>query len=155
MIRHLQVTEIELILPLSRQVNALHEAQHPHQYRGDGTPEEVRGFFAEKLAQGAVIFVDEVDGQLRGFLLAVPVVVDKTPFLHASKHVELDQICVDATCRGQGIGQALVAEMERWMLQAGFEEWKSMVHGFNRHSQNLMQGQGADVYGIRYRKCLS
>lgn len=42
--------------------------------------------------------------------------------------------------------------METWMRENDFLEWKSMVHGFNTHSQNLMRRQGAEVLGLRYRK---
>ncbi|MFY0619676.1 GNAT family N-acetyltransferase [Shimia sp.] len=155
MIRFLRADEVEKLLPLSAQVNALHEAQHPEQYRGDSTPEEVTGFFVERMAEGARIFVaEEQDGALTGFLLAVPVERAASPFLHPARHLELDQICVDKTYRGRGVGKALVAAMEAWMRENDFREWKSMVHGFNKHSQNLMTRQGADVLGLRYRKVL-
>ncbi|SMP19300.1 GNAT family N-acetyltransferase [Shimia sagamensis] len=155
MIRFLKAEELEKLLPLSAQVNALHEAQHPEQYRGDATAEEVMGFFSARLSEGAMIFVAEkVAGDLTGFILAVPVVRDASPFLHSVRHVELDQICVDKSCRGQGVGKSLVTAMESWMVQNDFREWKSMVQGFNTHSQNLMRGQGAEVLGLRYRKML-
>ncbi|MBO6897664.1 MAG: GNAT family N-acetyltransferase [Shimia sp.] len=155
MIRFLRADEVEKLLPLSAQVNALHEAEHPEQYRGDATPEEVMGFFTHKLSEGAQVFVAEgPEGALKGFLLAVPVVRDASPFLHPVRHVELDQICVDERCRGQGIGKALIDAMEAWMRENTFHEWKSMVHGFNAPSQNLMSGQGAEVLGLRYRKVL-
>ncbi|MCP4209633.1 MAG: GNAT family N-acetyltransferase [Shimia sp.] len=153
MIRFLRADEVKKLLPLSVQVNALHEAEHPEQYRGDATPEDVMGFFTQKLSEGARVFVAEgPDGALKGFLLAVPVVRDASPFLHPARHVELDQICVDETCRAQGVGKALVDAMETWMRENDFLEWKSMVHGFNTHSQNLMRRQGAEVLGLRYRK---
>lgn len=155
MIRFLRADEVEKLLPLSAQVNALHEVEHPEQYRGDATPEEVMVFFTQKLSEGAQVFVAEGrNGALTGFLLAVPVVRDVSPFLHPARHVELDQICVDETCRGQGVGKALVAALEAWMRENDFQEWKSMVHGFNTQSQNLMSGQGAEVLGLRYRKVL-
>ncbi len=155
MIRFLRADEVEKLLPLSAQVNALHEEQHPDQYRGDASPEEVTGFFTQRLEEGAQVFVAEKpDGAVTGFLLAVPVVREASPFLHPVRHVELDQICVDETCRGQGVGKALMSAMEAWMHASDFHEWKSMVHGFNTHSQNLMRGQGAEVLGLRYRKAL-
>lgn len=155
MIRFLRADEVEKLLPLSAQVNALHEREHPEQYRGDATPKEVTEFFARRLEEGAQVFVAEgADGALTGFMLAVPVVREASPFLHPSRHVELDQICVDKTCRGQGVGKALVAALEAWMCDNDFHEWKSMVHGFNTHSQHLMGGQGAEVLGLRYRKTL-
>jgi len=155
MIRFLKTDELVKLLPLSAQVNALHEAEHPAQYRGDATADEVMGFFVERLKAGAVIFADVGAGEtLRGILLAVPVVREASPFLHPARHVELDQICVDNNFRGRGIGKALVAAMEAWMAQTNFREWKSMVHGFNTHSQNLMLGQGAEVLGMRYHKTL-
>ncbi|WP_294220868.1 GNAT family N-acetyltransferase [uncultured Shimia sp.] len=156
MIRLLRAEEVEKLLPLSAQVNALHEAQYPDQYRGDATAEQVMCFFSERLEEGAQIFVAEsVDGAVTGFLLAVPVVRDASPFLHPMRHLVLDQICVDEESRGQGIGKALVASMEEWMSQNHFQEWRSMVHSFNRHSQNLMRGQGAEVQVTRYRKMLA
>lgn len=155
MIRFLRADEVEKLLPLSAQVNALHEQAHPEQYRGDASPEEVMGFFTQRLEEGAQVFVAETpDGAVTGFLLAVPVVREASPFLHPARHVELDQICVDEVCRGQEIGKALIAALEAWMHENDFHEWKSMVHGFNTHSQNLMRGQGAEVLGLRYRKAL-
>jgi len=44
-IRFLRTDEVEKLLPLSAQVNALHEEEHPEQYRGDAAPEEVTEFF--------------------------------------------------------------------------------------------------------------
>jgi len=155
-IRFLRTDEVEKLLPLSAQVNALHEEEHPEQYRGDAAPEEVTEFFKQRLGEGAQVFVAEgPDGGLTGFLLAVPVVREASPFLHPARYVELDQICVDETCRGQGVGKALVAALEAWMRDNDFQQWKSMVHGFNMHSQHLMSRQGAEVLGLRYRKMLS
>ncbi len=57
MIRFLRADEVEKLLPLSAQVNALHEAEHPDQYRGDATPEEVTEFFAQRLEEGARVFI--------------------------------------------------------------------------------------------------
>jgi hypothetical protein len=48
----------------------------------------------------------------------------------------------------------LIAALEAWMPENDFHEWKSMMHGFNTRSQNLMRGQGAEVLGLRYRKAL-
>lgn len=108
MIRFLRADEVEKLLPLSAQVNALHEQEHPEQYRGDALPEEVVGFFTQRLEEGAQVFVAETpDGAVTGFLLAVPVVREASPFLHPFRHVELDQICVDETCRGQGVDRRL------------------------------------------------
>mgnify|MGYP000887850323 CR=1 FL=1 len=156
MIRFLRTDEVEKLLPLSAQVNALHEEEHPEQYRGDAAPEEVTEFFKQRLGEGAQVFVAEgPDGGLTGFLLAVPVVREASPFLHPARYVGLDQICVDETGRGQGVGKALVAALEAWMRDNDFQQWKSMVHGFNMHSQHLMSRQGAEVLGLRYRKMLS
>lgn len=152
MIRHLEQVELAKLLPLSRQVNAIHEAEHPEPYRGDAKAEEVLGFFADRLEEGGLIFVAEEEGRICGFLVALPIIRPATPFLHASKHVELDQICVDEASRGKGIGKKLIEAMEAWMRVQGYREWKSMVHDFNQHSQNLMTGQGAQALGHRYRK---
>lgn len=154
MIRHLKRDEVAALLPLSAQVNALHEEVHPEQYHGEAAPEEVIGFFAEKIDGGAIVFVDVGDDLVRGFLLAVPVVREKTPFTRVQRYVEMDQVCVGEEFRGLGIGRELVAAMEAWMAEEGFTEWRSMVHGFNTQSQNLMRGQGAETYGVRFRKTL-
>ncbi len=92
---------------------------------------------------------------LCGFLLAVPNRREDNPFFYASALVELDQICVDERCRGQGIGAKLIGAMERWMRDEGYGEWRSVVHDFNAPSQNLMRGQGASVLAFRFQKTLA
>ena len=154
MIRTLNIDELAALLPLSRQVNDIHVAAHPEQYHAQATNSEVLTFFAEKLDAGAQIFVADGDSGFKGFLLAIPVEREQTPFLRAARYVELDQICVDQACRGQGVGKELVSAMEAWMRDAGFSEWKTTVHSFNVHSQNLMTGQGAETTVGRYRKAL-
>ncbi|WP_058239727.1 GNAT family N-acetyltransferase, partial [Shimia marina] len=74
--------------------------------------------------------------------------------------VSLSILCLDGLLtsqwpdfRGLGhIGKKLIEAMETWMRAQGYREWKSMVHDFNQHSQNLMIGQGAQTLGHRYRK---
>jgi L-amino acid N-acyltransferase YncA len=156
MIRILGIDEIGMILPLSAQVHALHVAEHPEQYCADVPEAAARAFFEEKIRDGAPIFVaEDEDGAVCGFLLAVPNRREGNPFVHASALVELDQICVDERCRGQGIGAKLIGAMERWMQEEGFGEWRSVVHDFNAHSQNLMRGQGAHVLALRFQKTLA
>ncbi|MDA5558120.1 GNAT family N-acetyltransferase [Shimia sp. MMG029] len=156
MIRILAIDEIGMILPLSAQVQAIHAAEHPEQYCAEVPEAVARMFFEEKIRDGAQLFVAEDDaGAVCGFLLAVPNRREGNPFVHASALVELDQICVDERCRGQGIGAALIGAMEHWMQKEGFGEWRAVVHDFNAHSQNLMRGQGANVLAFRFQKTLA
>ncbi|MBO9398336.1 GNAT family N-acetyltransferase [Shimia sp. R9_2] len=155
MIRILAIDEIGMILPLSAQVQAIHAAKHPEQYSAEVPEAAAKAFFEEKIRDGAQLFVAEDGaGAVCGFLLAVPNRREGNPFVHASALVELDQICVDERCRGQGIGAALIGAMERWMREEGYGEWRSVVHDFNAHSQNLMRGQGANVLALRFQKTL-
>lgn len=154
MVRLLNAAEVELILPLSKQVNDLHVAAMPDVFRDDAAPSEVAGFFQDHLSKGARIFVSEQAGQVVGYLLAIPVDRPKSPFQHATRYIELDQISVDAAHRGQGIGKALVQAMEVWMRARGVSQWKSNVYGFNTASNALMAGQGADQALHRYIRTL-
>ncbi|MBO9401205.1 GNAT family N-acetyltransferase [Shimia sp. R9_3] len=156
MIRILAIDEIGMILPLSAQVQVIHAAKHPEQYCAEVPEAAAKAFFEEKIRDGAQLFVAEDEGgAVCGFLLAVPSRRESNPFVYASALVELDQICVDERCRGQGIGAALIGAMERWMREEGYGEWRSVVHDFNAHSQNLMRGQGANVLALRFQKTLT
>ncbi|WP_422048041.1 GNAT family N-acetyltransferase [Shimia sp.] len=156
MIRILAIDEIGMILPLSAQVQAIHAAKHPEQYCAEVPEAAAKAFFEEKIRDGAQLFVAEDDvGAVCGFLLAVPNRREGNPFVYASALVELDQICVDERCRGQGIGAKLIGAMELWMWEEGYGEWRSVVHDFNAHSQNLMRGQGANVLAFRFQKTLT
>ena len=109
-IRRAQERDIPRILELLVQVNMVHHTGRPDLFRGPTTKysgEQLREVLKD---DGAPVFVctgeaDRVLGHAFCQLKTVP-----PEFLHLFTDVRtlyVDDICVDAACRGQGVGRAL------------------------------------------------
>jgi GNAT superfamily N-acetyltransferase len=82
------------------------------------TPEQVAGRLAEILPRpDHAAFLAEAGGQAAGFIhVFVCRMVEVDPFL------EVGGLVVDETCRGLGIGRALMAAGENWSMERGVLE---------------------------------
>ena len=79
------------------------------------TPREIRARFDSITARGfGAVLVAENDGLLVGWVHAAV-----APVLEADLYAEIAGLVVDASCRSQGIGAALVESAEAWARTAG------------------------------------
>lgn len=78
------------------------------------TPDEIQARFDAIAARGgAVVLVAENDGSLLGWIHAAV-----SPVLEADLYAEIAGLVVDASCRSQGVGAALVEAAEAWARTA-------------------------------------
>jgi len=65
-------------------------------------------------AEQAVFVAETTDGRLVGWTHANP-----RRLLESEAFMEIEGLVVDASARRQGVGRALIAEVERWSLERG------------------------------------
>ena len=156
MIRVLDEAELPRILPLVRQVQALHAAHLPARFHTRATDAAFLEWYQTGLRDNdAFVLVDERDGQLAGYLLAIPQRQPRSPFNEPLAELMLDQICVDARFRRQGVGTSLIVAMEARMQELELTVWRAKHWVFNAASAALMQKMGADLQVLVRGKAIS
>lgn len=122
-------------------VHEIHRALRPDVYRAL-EPSEVREWFAARLSSTtARAWIAEAGGVAVGYVLATRQSREQTPFTHALRWCELDQIAVLPEWRRRGVGQALaravVEDARADGLQVQVLSW-----AFNVGARALFEGVG-------------
>ena len=143
MIRSIAPADIPLILPLVRQVPALHVADMPARYWPQQDADALTAFYQDRLDQGQTILIDDRDGVAAGFALFLVKNLPENLFRRAETLGHLDQICVDKAFRRQGVGKALINEMIGRLRAKDIARWSADYWVFNTASAALMASCGA------------
>lgn len=156
MIVELDKAALPRVLPLLRQVQALHAEAMPSVFHMNGTDEEYLAHFEEGFDQhGAfVLAYAEPEDRLVGYVYGYMLERAENAFTVARREMLLDQICVDVAHRGQGIGKALIAALEARAVSKGASAWRATHWSFNRPSAALMASAGAEPSVLTRRKVL-
>ncbi len=106
MIRRAEPRDIPAVLHLLEQVNLVHHLGRPDLFRRATKygPDELAAIFAEERAP---VFVYEADGAILGHAFCRIEVVEQNRLLCDRKTLYVDDICVEETARGKGVGKAL------------------------------------------------
>ena len=120
MIRKAEERDILAIMQLLVQVNMVHHLGRPDLFKGPATkytPDELKSILAD---DHTPVFVYADDG---GRVLAHCFCVFKqeknSHLMTDVKTLYIDDLCVDETARGQGVGRALYAYVEDFARQSG------------------------------------
>jgi ribosomal-protein-alanine acetyltransferase len=114
-IRRAQKNDTDKVLDLLLQVEGVHQKGRPDLFREHGvkfTAPELHEIFADDTRP---VFVAEVDGRVAGYVFCIITETKDSTMLFDMKTVHLEDVCIDETCRGEGIGGAL---MERFLLKS-------------------------------------
>jgi len=116
--------------------------------------EDIRGFDAHRIESllRAALFADgsarcwlaEHDGEVGGYLLAVPVF----SLEHGGTMAEIDEFFVSPAFRRRGIGAALLLKVESVLRESGVKRLQLQLGTGNAHAQNFYAARG---YGRRAR----
>lgn len=152
----LREDELPLILPLLRQVQDLHARALPGVFHMMADDAAYLAHWRSGIdTRGAFVLGALQARRPVGFLYGFPEHRDADAFSHARAEMVLDQICVDAAHRGQGIGRALVRAFEAEVRAAGLAQWRATHWSFNDGSAALFDAAGAVPSVLLRRKSLS
>jgi ribosomal protein S18 acetylase RimI-like enzyme len=122
-VRRAAGADLDTLVRLMAQVQALHAAAQPDVFRAELDAEAARAMFAGALASDADrVFVANRTGAPAGYLWLALVERPADPAMPARRFAYVNHIGVAAEARGQGIGRALVEAARGDAMAAGVRE---------------------------------
>lgn len=131
-----------LIAGLNADVQRLHHEAAPQWFKPPDPAAAEEYFQALLAAEAFQTFVAEVDGRAVGYAVVRVREVPETPLTYGSRVVELDQIGVDPSSRGQGLGRELIDAVRAFAAATGTSRVQLTVWEFNARARHLFERSG-------------
>lgn len=112
-------------------------------YFADPDPRAESLFFKQAVTdENKIILAAEKNGAVAGFLLAC---LKKLPYLRRPSVCLVETVCVDRNCRREGIGKALMTELQARCVRRGVDEIRLGVFAANTAGVAFYQALGFTV----------
>lgn len=141
-IRNATVVEIPQILKLLVQVNMVHHNGRPDLFKGPATKYGEKELRKLLLDDTRPVFVC-MDGEvLLGYAFCILKEVKNDQLLENCKTLYVDDLCVDETCRGTGVGKALMTHAVQFAKGSGCHNVTLNVWSFNENAMRFYESFG-------------
>ena len=141
-VRFAEREDLERVNELRRQVNDLHVAGKPEVFR-PGFPDALRDHvYTIWNDPRQRIAVAERGGVICGFAVLNHIVRPENPFMFERDFLDIDEFCVDAGCRRQGVGAELIAFIRAWAKEQGFRRIELNMWEFNQGALAFYEAEG-------------
>ena len=160
MIRPARAEDIPHLHRLLGQVELIHHEGRPDIFRGPAPAGSPRRKYSDgELAlilkdENTPVFVYDMGGNVAGYAFTAFKQVEGDNILVDSKTLYIDDICIDETARGTGIGQALYEYAEEFALKNGCSRVELRVWTMNEPALNFYQKMGMKPLYIYMEKQL-
>ncbi|MFN2240701.1 MAG: GNAT family N-acetyltransferase [Anaerolineae bacterium] len=142
-IREATARDLDALLPIIDEVDALHREHLPHVFQDPHGPPRDREYLLELLADESYgVFVAEAAGEVVGF---VQVNIGETPpfaILVPRRVAAVENLAVREEFRRMGIGQALMSRAHQWAEELGASEIELTVYEFNHAAASFYHSLG-------------
>ncbi len=119
-VRRAENRDIEGILKLLVQVNMVHHEGRPDIFKGPATKYDAKELETIIADGDTPVFVFDDDGFIAGHAFCIKKQVLNDSILTDIKTLYIDDICVDASYRGKGVGKALFERVKEYAKEEGF-----------------------------------
>ena len=108
-VRQATADDAPLLAELCQAVHEIHVAAHPTIFKPlyPDDPELI-AFYTNRLTDGDIIYIAEVDGVGVGYILCQLVTRPDNVFTYGQSRLNIDQMSVNEAYRGKGVGKALM-----------------------------------------------
>lgn len=153
-IRFAQIGDIPRILELLRQVGQVHHDIRPDLVREGAL--KCDGPALERLLSDPAqpVFVAAEEGVVLGYAICMLQQVRDNPVLQDRKELYLDDLCVDAACRGRGIAGQLFAYVKAFAREQGCQALTLNVWCGNDRAMRFYEKCGLTPQKIRMESIL-
>jgi ribosomal protein S18 acetylase RimI-like enzyme len=149
MIRAAALEDLADLVEVNWQVQQMHLAARPAVYR-DSSRDEIADRFRELLADaGQAILIDEVEGDLRGFVVIRRVDNPGNTYALPRVTAHVDMVGVRDDARRAGHGRALMAAAEAQARAWGADAVSLEVQWFNDDAVKFYQALGYAITSCR------
>lgn len=144
-IRFAKAEDAPAILSLLAQIGRLHREGRPDIFRSDVlkyTAKDLHALFADA---DRPVLVAEENGKVCGYAFCVRKEVKGHPVLSDTTELYLDDLCVDETARGQGVGTLLYQAVVALAKKLGAERVTLNVWAFNKSALAFYEKCGMKI----------
>ena len=145
-IRFAREDELNRVNELRKQVNELHTAGKPDVFK-PGFSDELRDFiYVIWNDPQKEIVVAELDSRICGFAVLNHVVRPENPYMYERDFLDIDEFCVDETCRRQGVASAIISFIKKYAQEKGFRRIELNMWEFNRDALAFYEAAGFTTF---------
>ena len=145
-IRTAREEELDRVNELRKQVNDLHVAGKPEVFK-KGFPDELKDFIHVIYDDPEQeIIVAESDGTICGFAVLHHIVKGETPFMYERDFLDIDEFCVDAAFRRQGVALRMMTFIRSYAKEKGFHRLELNMWEFNEGALAFYEAAGFKTF---------
>ncbi len=134
--------DIGRILELLHQVEEVHREGRPDMFRPGGI-KYTESELAEIInSDETPVFVAVSEGVVLGYIFGEVNEVRGSPMLFDMKTLHLEDVCIDESCRGKGVGAVLLEYVAEWAKANGFNRLDLDVWEFNEGARRFYERYG-------------
>ena len=145
-VRFAREDELERVNELRKQVNDLHVAGKPEVFKPGFAPELRDYIHVIWDDPRKEIVVAERDGTVCGFAVLNHIVRPENPFMFERDYLDIDEFCVDAACRRQGVASAMIGFIKAYAKEKGFRRLELNMWEFNRDALAFYEAAGFETF---------
>jgi ribosomal protein S18 acetylase RimI-like enzyme len=140
-IRAYKDSDVEVVYDLFRQLDDYHAGRYPQQFIFLDEPAS-REFSRIRMEKMPDILVAETKGKVIGFIQLVIAETRDIPVNRKKRFVLIENISVDKSHRGKGVGKALVENAKDWAYQKGILCMRVGAYATNEPAVGLYKKAG-------------
>ena len=144
-----EVEQINALVPLLLEVQALHVSALPERFRSL-TIEAARRFFSEIFARPeARVFIAQDSDQVIGYAVAEIEESKGHDFCHPRRVVHVEQLVVAESFRGRGVARSLLLSVDSWAQDLGIDAVEMFTWAFNREARSAFSALGFEECTVK------
>jgi len=154
-IRQAGPEDFEAVARLNAQVQGLHAAAAPDQFKPPSAETFSRAVYDAMLAQPRTfLYLAEADGQAVGYIYAALLDRPESPFRLATQVAYVHQLSVDSTHRRHGYGEQLMQQVVDLAQAHGIRRIELDTWAFNTAARAFFARQGFTEFNVRLARLL-
>ena len=146
MVRYAKREDLSRVNELRRQVNDLHVEGRPDIFK-PGFSQELQDFLYKIFESDNMdVIVAERGGVICGFACVQYVDKPESPYSYARRFYDVDEFCVDARFRRQGVATELIDFIKQQAKAKGFDRVELNMWEFNEDARAFYEAVGFTTY---------
>lgn len=139
-----QTPHIPGMIRLLQQVGQVHAEGRPDLFRQGAQKYNESQLEAILADENRPIFIAEEEGRALGYCFCRFDEVEENACVNGRRELYIDDLCVEETCRGKHIGQAIYRHIQHWARQQGFHYITLHVWSFNENAEKFYRSLGME-----------
>ena len=141
-IRRAVPTDADQILLLLEQIEDIHRQGRPDLFREHGTKYTASELCEIMAEADRPTFVALIGDKIVGYIFGIITETKGSTMLFDMKTLHLDDVCIDESCRGMGIGGELMEHVMAWAKSVGCDRMDLDVWEFNGGARRFYEKYG-------------